>query len=187
MQLVIHTLPNQEVIDSVAALRADIGLVLVPPQDTMIESQNFGAVDLVFVLPPGHALTALPAIKISDLASSPLISFGGLRPIGALVESAFLQAGLQRTIDIEVTHSATACALVRAGLGIAILDRLALMDDQFPSLVTRPLEPGVRIIARLLRARDRQLSRLTELFVADLEYVLQGLMERGILHAAPAV
>ena len=187
VQLVIHTLPNQEVIDSVAALRADIGLVLVPPQDTMIKSQNFGAVDLVCVLPPGHALTALPAIKMSDLVSNPLISFGGQRPIGALVESAFRQAGLQRTIDIEVTHSATACALVRAGLGIAILDRLALMDDQFPSLVTRPLEPGVRIIARLLRARDRQLSRLTELFVADLEYVLQGLMERGILHAAPAV
>src|SRR4029077_927111 len=93
VQLVVHTLPNQEVIDSVAAFRADVGLVLVPHQDAMILSQNFGAADLVCILPPGHALAALSAVKVTDLAGFPLISFGGQRPIGALVERAFAQAG----------------------------------------------------------------------------------------------
>jgi DNA-binding transcriptional LysR family regulator len=184
VQLVIHTLPNHEVIDRVASVRADIGLVLVPPRDTMVESRDLGAVDLVCVLPAGHALSALPALNIAQLADSPLISFNGSRPIGALVESAFAQAGHKRTIDIEVAHSATACALVRAGLGIAILDRFALMDDQFPSLETRPLVPGLQVIARLLQPRDRPLSRLTEMFVADLDVVVQDLIARGVIYAS---
>jgi hypothetical protein len=56
------------------------------------------------------------------------------------------------------------------------------MDDQFPTLVTRPLDPGLQVIGRLFRPRDRPLSRLTTLFVADLETVVQDLVERGVIH-----
>ncbi len=169
----------------VAGNRAELGLVLIPAEDSATLARDLCAADLVCVAPLDHPLAARRSVAASDLLAWPLISFSASLPIGAVIEDAFEHQGLRRAIAIEVTQSSSACALVRAGAGVAVVNSFALSGGAEPGLAVLPFTPPVRIRAKLLSGRHRPLSRLSRLFVNVVETIVTEQIAAGWLHSAP--
>jgi DNA-binding transcriptional LysR family regulator len=182
--VIVQAIPNTEVVDLVADRRVDLGFVLIPTRDSATVAVDLCAADLVCVIPKTHALAALKSVRLRDLHDVPLITFARRLPLGALIASAFERARVRPQIAVEVTQSATAFALVKAGAGIAIMDSFALLDGLPPNLITRPIQPAVRVVARQLSARDRPQSLLASAFVKDVVAIIEGYVARGVLSKA---
>lgn len=182
-RVVLQTLLNHEIVEFVAEHKVDLGLALSPAEDSATVAHDFGTSDLFCVVPRGHPLAARDAVTPADLQLHPLISFSRDRPIGALIEDAYVRSGLRRNIAIEVTQSWTACSLVQAGAGVAVVDGFALLGGMFSDLVAKPLRPRVRITGRLLRPRHRPMSRLALAFKTEFQNVVLEHVRRSELWA----
>jgi DNA-binding transcriptional LysR family regulator len=178
----LQTLLNHEIVEFVAERKVDLGLALGPAEDSATVACDFCTADLLCVVPDGHPLARLDAVGPEDLRRYPLISFSRDRPIGALIEDAYGDAGLRRSIAIEVTQSWTACALVQAGSGVTVVDGFSLLGGMFSDLVVRPLRPRIRIAGRILRPRHHPMSRLASAFLAEFEKVVEEHIERAELY-----
>ncbi|MCQ4207877.1 LysR family transcriptional regulator [Streptomyces longispororuber] len=101
--------------------------------------------ELVLVTAPGHALTAGTAgtarLPLGDLAGQPLISMAPTHPPRQGVESALARAGATPSVLVETPGYALVCALVSAGLGVAVVPEMVARTSATPVGV-RPLAPG---------------------------------------------
>ena len=173
VQVTLQTMFNHEVVEAVADHRVDLGLVLTPVDDGHTASRDICVADLVCVMPRTHPLARRRSVGPPDLAPYPLISFSRHQPIGALIEAAFRAASIRRVMAMEVTQSLTACALVQAGAGIAVMDGFTVLGGIPPGLAVRPFHPASPIAGRLLMPQDRPSSRHAEAFVQALDAVIQ--------------
>ncbi len=185
IRLALHSVLNHEVVEMVAEQRVDLGLVLIPAEESATLARDLCAADLVCVVPLGHPLLRRGRAGPVELQHWPLISFAQHLPIGALIEAAFRSRNQRRTIAVAVTQSATACSLVRNGVGVAVVDAFALTDPPADGLAVVAFEPGTRVVARLLRARHRPLSRIAQAFIGVLEQVVADGIAGGRIHKPP--
>jgi DNA-binding transcriptional LysR family regulator len=182
--VIVQAIPNTEVVDLVADRRVDLGFVLIPTRDSATVAVDLCAADLVCVIPKTHTLAASKSVRLRDLHGVPMITFARRLPLGALIAGAFERARVRPQIAVEVTQSATAFALVKAGAGIAIMDGFALLDGLPPNLVARPIQPAVRVVARQLSARDRPQSLLANAFARDVVAIIKDYVASGVLSKA---
>jgi DNA-binding transcriptional LysR family regulator len=186
VRVALHTVVNHEVVHMIAENRAELGLVLTPAEDSATLSTELCAGNLVCIVPKQHPLARRRTLGAADLLEWPLISFSASLPIGALIDRAFEREGLRRSFAIEVTQSASAYALVRAGAGVAVLDSFALSDGVGPGVMTIPFAPSIPIQAKLLSGRHRPLSRLAQSFAEILQDVVADEIAAGRLHGTAA-
>lgn len=77
----------------------------------------------------------------------------------------------------DVTNMGTAAGMVRQGLGVSVLPRLALPELNLSGLRCTPLgDASARRYIGLLHRRDRSLSPAAQALVAQLENVMAGLL-----------
>jgi DNA-binding transcriptional LysR family regulator len=96
-----------------------------------------------------------------------------------LIEEAFRAASVRRTFAVEITQSWTACALVQAGAGIAIIDGFTTMAGIAAGLTVRPFKPTTHITGRLLLPINRPSSRHAQAFAEILFSVVQDEVAAG--------
>src|SRR5690606_338072 len=123
----------------------DLGLVLMPTNHSGTAARDLCSAPLLVVMPPGHPLCGLDAVGPKDLRGHALISYSRDQPIGLEIDERFVLADLERHIAIEITQSATACSLVAAGAGVAVVDGYALMNKTYSELEVRPFRPKIEI------------------------------------------
>ncbi|MER5475443.1 LysR family transcriptional regulator [Streptomyces sp. NPDC002734] len=111
---------------------------------------------LVGLVPEGHPLAAAESVGIGELAGEPWIA-GCPRCRGQLVEVC-AQAGFTPRIDFATDDYPAVVGLVGAGLGVAVLPRLAVEAVRGRGVREVRVEPAVR----------REVVALT---LADLEHV----------------
>ncbi|MEV3857295.1 LysR family transcriptional regulator [Streptomyces sp. NPDC050095] len=101
--------------------------------------------ELVLVTAPGQALTAgaggSSRLPLSELAGQPLISMAPTHPPRQGVESALARAGATPSVLVDAPSYALVCALVSAGLGVAVVPEMVARMSAAP-LGWRLLEPG---------------------------------------------
>ncbi|MCW0232294.1 MAG: LysR substrate-binding domain-containing protein [Ferrovibrio sp.] len=171
VSVVIQALTAHEIANRVADYRADLGVIIGPIASAGVSVSDLCATRLGCVLPRRHALAKKSSLHPADLADTPLICLSRHLPLGNQTSRLFADANVPLRIAVEVSQSATALALVRAGAGIALLDGFAFGGVQGQDLVIRPLRPDVESVARVLQARDRPLSRLAQEFLKTLQQV----------------
>ena len=101
------------------------------------------AADEVALLPEGHALAARERLALADFAGQPFVSLAQDDPYRREIDGRFNAAGIHRQLRVQ-THSAVAvCELVRAGLGLAIVNPLTAAACAGPGLAIRPLAVSI--------------------------------------------
>lgn len=163
----VHVVPVAQIIDMVKGDLADLGLLYAPSQHPALRQDDLVPAEAVCVLPPGHALAAKPALGARDLLDQPLIGSPRTSSFGHLLASLFAAEGLEYRPTVEAANSHMACALVSAGVGIALVDGFA-RRFAFNHLVERSLAPRLQIQPRLVSPRYRPHSRLASHFLRDL-------------------
>ncbi|MEU9860269.1 LysR family transcriptional regulator [Streptomyces sp. NPDC047971] len=97
--------------------------------------------ELVLVTAPGHVLAeGSGRLPIAELAGQPLISSAPDHPSRRGVEGALARAGVSPSVVCRTPGYALVCALVSAGLGVAVVPEMVAMMAASP-LGVRALEP----------------------------------------------
>ena len=107
----------------------------------------------VAVLPQGHRLAARAVLLPGDFEGERFISLAPGDPYRAQIDRVFADAGVQRITRLETTSAVAVCALVRQGLGVAIvnpLTALELSQAAGSALVVRPLSVAIEFTVSLL-------------------------------------
>lgn len=85
---------------------------------------------IVAVLPAGHPLAARPRLTLADLADEPFVDSPPGYGNRTEVDRGFAAAGLSRRVALEVADIATVRHYVREGLGVALIPRFSVPDEQ---------------------------------------------------------
>ncbi|MEU6127392.1 LysR family transcriptional regulator [Streptomyces sp. NPDC047123] len=98
--------------------------------------------ELVLVAQPGHTLTSgTSRLALDELAGQPLISMAPGHPARHGVERALARAGATPAVLVETPGYALVCALVSAGLGVAVVPEMVARTAATP-VGMRFLDPG---------------------------------------------
>jgi DNA-binding transcriptional LysR family regulator len=102
------------------------------------------------VMPAGHRLANRAAIEPRDFAGETFIALTRRFHRRYVYDRIFAEAGVERHLVVETATSIAVCEMVRAGLGISIVNPfpVALRDDD--ALVFRPFEPAVDYLSSFI-------------------------------------
>ena len=158
-------LSNKAIAAGLDSHQADFGLTITALDHPSLKGQVKREGLLVCAIPKNHPLSQKNFILPKDLTSNFFISYPRYSPIGVIVDDAFKEHGEILKADVEVHYCYTACKLVNAGVGVAIVDEFSLLGQDMPNIVTRPLKTNSRIDVTLSYAKANQLSRLANVFI----------------------
>ncbi len=172
--VVLRALTTLEIVNLIAGQRADIGLIIGGSADVRTEMRVLSRFTIGCAMPKGHPLAQKRALRVADLVNYPLISLGPHQPAGAVIRRMFQEAESPLRLAVETSQSTIACALVLAGVGVAVLDGLGLQAASALGLITRPLVPRQFLEISVVLARHRTPSRLAQAFLTILEETVKG-------------
>lgn len=148
--LVIHTRNSREALEELAAGEADLALVEAPSSSwESLPPDLFSATtvhddDLVVIVDPNHPLADRTQLQPADLDKLPFV--GRERGSGTrdVLEQALLGAKAVPDVRLELGEPEAIKRAVAAGLGAAVLSRVAVEDEvQRGGLVALPVDhPG---------------------------------------------
>lgn len=106
--------------------KLDLGISFLPPTRATLEGERLFTEELVVVAPAGHALARRRSVKVSELASLPLVLLSARYCTRQLIDRAFAQAGRQPEVRVEMNSIESILATVRQSGLPSVLPSLAL-------------------------------------------------------------
>jgi DNA-binding transcriptional LysR family regulator len=142
VDLVLREMVTADQLEALASQRIDVGL-LRPPVHRDFDSVCVVREPLLAALPAGHALAAAadaPALTLGDFDRQPFVMYSPYeaRYFYDLVAAAFGTAGLAPRYAQHISQIHSILALVRAGLGAALVPEAAA-NLRFEGVVFRPV------------------------------------------------
>jgi DNA-binding transcriptional LysR family regulator len=146
------------------AQRHDIGLTetLIAPQATR-RSPLFSD-DMVCVLPHGHPLLAKAILTPPDFAGQPFINLSVFDIYRQQLDGVFERHGIERRVALETASASSVCAMVRQGLGLAIVNPLTAIDEVGRGLHLRRFSESIPFTVSLIRPEHRATSAWVDAF-----------------------
>jgi DNA-binding transcriptional LysR family regulator len=173
----------QLLVDSTRSLRetliqgaVDVAFLGDEADTSGLSSSLFYEVRAVCVMPAAHPMARRASLQVQDLRETPLVGLSPLDPAQQRLEAAFAQQGIEPRFVIETPYSATQCALVLAGAGLAVTNPLVAREFVALGLRCIPLEVEMHFRALLAFNPRQPQSR------AALEFV--GLCRRQVARSA---
>ncbi len=140
-----------------------------------LDSSVFYEVPAVCAMPSTHPLARKTRLLPGDLRDVPLVGLSASDPAQRRLEVLLRQGGVEPHTIIETPYSATQCALVLAGAGLALTNPLVAREYAGLGLRCVPLE-GPAVFRALLAFRPKQAqSRAVQEFVA----LCRALLDEG--------
>lgn len=162
------------ILASIAAGIAELGFVIGASDDTGLLSEVFFAEPLVCILPPDHPLAACDTITPDAIAGHDFIALQADTSMGKLTRSIFAECDVPFTFNVEVRYCNTACILVQAGVGVALVDSLSALTFAGDRLVVRPVHPERTVVASAVWSPKQPLSRSAAMFLRHVSREAQG-------------
>src|SRR5690606_12075011 len=119
-------------------------------------------------IPPGHPLAQRDIVRPEDFHDVDYIALSAEDRARLQFERHCAEAGSKPNLVIETPFAITACALALEGIGLAIVNPLAIDGFARRGLIFRPFEPSVYFKSYLLFRPDMQKARLVREFVTAL-------------------
>ena len=161
----LQTTTTKETLTLAAANQVDLGLIYAPADEQAVRVISLFETEVVCVMMPDNPLSRAQHISPDDLNGHSVITNVRNQPLHDLVGRAFGAAGLDHRVMIGTNNTITACALVRSGGGVAIVEPMGIRE-LFPDLVLRPLIPRVALTPRLVHSRTLPLSLIARRFAS---------------------
>lgn len=161
----LATQSSPEVLESVATQQYDLGFATVHAEHAAVRIEPWRVSQLVCVLRPDHPLAHADVIRAPDLRGERFVSLGPESGIRQRINLAFEDAGVPINLVIESQLSATVCAFVRAGAGVALVDPISASEFLSQGLIARRFELAIPYTYSLLLPVHRSRSRLVDPFL----------------------
>ncbi len=166
VEILLHVLNRAALVEAIFNNRVELAVMGSVPDDAPVEIEPFAFNPLVLVAAPTHRLAGLKNVPIEELGREHFL----LREQGsgtrAALEKALEDAGLPLQVSMQVGNNSAIKQGVTAGLGIALISRVAIdMELETNRLVILDVE-GFPIIRqwRLVHVKDKYLSATARAF-----------------------
>jgi len=170
-RVILHTLPAEQIGERILIGDIDLGVTMAAITEPQVRSAVIGRTEIVAVMRADSPLSGLEVVTPHDLAGETVISYGPQPFAGRLLDRAFIEAGVARMAQIEVTLSVAAVPLVTRGLGVAVVDGL-MPWRSFGDLVVRPFRPRLGLDIMLTTSTALPQSRFIREFSRDLQVAI---------------
>ncbi|MDT3667507.1 LysR family transcriptional regulator [Cronobacter dublinensis] len=158
-----------------SAQRHDLGITENTATPAGTERQTLLTLNEVCVLPAGHRLAEKPQLTPQDFTGENYISLSRTDSYRQLLDSLFQEHNVQRRMVLETHSAASVCAMVRAGVGVSIVNPLTALDYVATGIVVRRFSVAVPFTVSLIRPLHRPASALVETFSRHLQQQMSGL------------
>ena len=109
------------------------------------------------------------------LKDRPFISPIQSGPIGRLLSAELQRVGVELTEVVSARTFYIASALVKAGVGMTIVDNFTAQAAQAPGLAFRPIQPSLAFDIHAVHLQNRPPSGLATAFLKVLSEVIEAL------------
>lgn len=166
VEISLDVVNRAALIESLVSNRIDMAIAGRVPDDIPVVIEPFAPNELVLIASPLHRLAGRTNVPFSELAKEHFL----LREVGsgtrAALENVFQEAGVPLQVSMQVGNNSAIKQGVAAGLGIALISRVALdMELETKRLVILDVE-GFPIMRqwRLVHLKDKYLSATARAF-----------------------
>jgi LysR family hydrogen peroxide-inducible transcriptional activator len=140
VELVVQEDNTAMLIRQVLAYELDFALASQPILDARLEIRELFSEELVLALPPGHALTSKRLVNSMDLDGERLIVMKEGHCLGDQVLGFCEQRSSRPVVSFRSAQLETVQSLVRAGLGLSLIPKMAAKSDRENSPEYRSLQ-----------------------------------------------
>jgi LysR family transcriptional regulator, low CO2-responsive transcriptional regulator len=166
VRITIRAGNSQQVMDSLHAFDADLGVIGEVPEGDTFDHVRLNATPIVAFMNRAHPLAQYPRLALTDLAGQPLV----LRERGSKtrtkLEQAAAQAGVTLDPAIEAEGREAVREIVASGAGLGFVSGAEFVPDV--RLVSVPLDGGDILVMQeaLICLRERRNGKLVRAFMA---------------------
>jgi DNA-binding transcriptional LysR family regulator len=165
IQLRIIDESESVVLQSVISAEADFGIGFMRARVPEIDFEPLLTDAFVLAVHRSHRFASRKTVLWTDLEGERLMTAARSSGNRQLIDDALAKANLRPAISVEVSRVSTLVGMVEAGLGVAVMPRLALPAAAHPTLVGIPLrEPSITRRLGILRRHGAALHPVADIF-----------------------
>ncbi|WP_313112121.1 LysR family transcriptional regulator [Pseudescherichia sp.] len=159
-----------------SAQRHDLGLTETLSTPAGTERTPLLTLNEVCVLPAGHPLAQRKMLTPQDFQGENYISLSRSDSYRQLLDALFSEHQVKRRMVVETHSAASVCAMVRAGVGVSVVNPLTALDYASSGVVVRPFSIAVPFTVSLIRPLHRPASALVDTFSAHLQQAVSRII-----------
>jgi len=175
----VNILKIEEAIDYLLLDKGEAVAMSSRPDNPSIAYEALATGELFCIVPDGHALARRKSIPAAEIARHPLIGIDPGDPYGAIMTQIFDRQRLAYDITIRARFGTTVCALVKAGLGIAVIDQFTLAHGAVPDVKALRIEEPTTFQTYVAMRAGRPLSAFARAFVDLLRAEMDAVVGRS--------
>lgn len=172
VELIVVSDISEVLRQEVQAHRLDLGLVMLPVEETNLQVEPLCAEELCVALPARHPFAQKRVLRVSDLSQLRFILYERKTVMRQLIDSFFAEMGVQPRVAMVMENIEAIKSLIGAGLGASVLPIHAIGNEEADKKI------------RLMRVEKRQLHRQLSLITLKSSYIPNAVRELGKLIAA---
>ncbi|MDB5893266.1 MAG: LysR family transcriptional regulator [Rhodoferax sp.] len=156
----LRTASPEQVVHAVLTGAVQVGASSLPLEHRGLTVHWIGELACVAVLPAGDPLAALATVPLAELARRRLITMSNPFRLRHRLDAVLAEAGGPAVPAglIETNSSINAQAMVRAGLGVAVLEPLTALGAPLEGVTVRPLDTHIPFFFGVITPQSRPLT-----------------------------
>ena len=158
-------LAPREVAESALHQDIDLGVTYEPVAEIGLTPISICSAEIVCILPEGHHFGKRACIHAADLATHKVISYGDNSHAGQQLRRNCCADQVNWDVAVEVNQTQAALTLVKAGLGVAVVDPFALLGHASDGILIKPFRPRTVLQALAVHAKAQAPSSITDEFI----------------------
>ena len=181
VEVVIHEDTTARLLKLALGCDIDFAIVSTPLPDSRFEVKELFVEELLLAVPPGHPLAMKRTISAGDLDAEKLIVMQEGHCLGEQVMRFCERRKTRPAVSIRSAQMETIQALVRAGVGLSLIPRMALLSGRGDAPVYRSFSaPRPQRSIVLAWPEQRPPGRAASEFIRELEERGKG-AEAGVI------
>jgi len=165
LKMEINVLKIEEAINYLLLKKGELVAMSYKIDHPGLMSHPLAVGSLVAMVPDGHELSQSNEVSLATLATFPLIGIDPNDPYGRIMASVFLERGLAFELTIQARFAQTVYALVRQGLGVAVIDEFSVCGRDLPGVVRLPISEPTSFRTYAVVSADEPLSIFAEVLI----------------------
>ena len=171
----LQTVHHDDMVRKLYERETDIVVSYEVPPAAPVSHRWLGEGELVVLYREADMPDAPPRIPLEMLKHRPFISPIQSGPIGRLLSAELQRVGVELTEVVSARTFYIASALVKAGVGMTIVDNFTAQAAQAPGLSFRPIQPSLAFDIHAVHLQNRPPSGLATAFLKVLSEVIEAL------------
>jgi DNA-binding transcriptional LysR family regulator len=181
-QIHLQTSSAEQVVQSVLARTADIGIASLPIDHPGLDVHWIAEAPCVAAVAASDPLAARDVVSMADLADRRLIVAANPYRLRRRVDEAIRRACVSVAGILDTNASFAALCAARAGLGIAVIEPVTAVGMPMSGLAIRPLDVPIRFFWGVVTPVARPVPPTIEALIGTLQGIAAELLQGFRLH-----